>query len=405
MFRLALAGAGVVLLCAAAYFLQWTPASSWLPGVDLMPLLSAIALIVSLVAVAAALRALRHVARLRSDIHLLARSLDVALKDVASRTDKETATVGEMTTSVAREIDRLSERVTQGEESLADAQTDNVIPHPSARRNRGIAAAEPALAFPEASSVETAYRKALAAGAFDISLQPIVSVSRSTASGFEVFASLALDGGQHVDLRRPADPTARTEAASFERILLSSALQAGRKRLGPASAEMPLHVAISGAMLADSKELGAVLDLLQFYPDLAKSFVLSVPAAILDQPPHVQVLDMLGQKGVRFAAEGWDEAGDAADPFTIGGLSFLKISANRLLDRERARRKLAPALAIVERADAANVAIVATEVASDEDAISLIDLGIDLMSGPRFGGPRRLRPEDGGHRPGRLALI
>lgn len=370
-----------------------------------MPFFSAIALIVSLVAVAAALRAVRQVARLRSDIHLLARSIDVALKEVAARTDKETATIGEMTTSVAREIDRLSDRIAQREGTTAETQTDNVIPHPSARRNRGAFQTEQALVVPEAGTVEAAYRKAVAAGEFDISLQPIVAVSSSSASGFEVFACLALESGQRVDLRRSADPTARAEAASFERILLSSALHAGRRRLGPASADMPLHIAISDALLADAKELAAVLDMLQFYPDLAKSFVLSVPAAILDQPPYAQALDMLADKGVRFAAEGWDEASNAGDPFTISGVSFLKVSANRLLDRERARRKLAPASTIVERAIAAKVAIVATDVAGDDDAVSLIDLGVDLMSGPRFGGPRRLKAEDGATRPGRLALI
>jgi hypothetical protein len=36
--------------------------------------------------------------------------------------------------------------------------------------------------------------------------------------------------------------------------------------------------------------------------------------------------------------------------------------------------------------------------------VALLDLGIDLMSGPRFGGPKRLKPETGS-RPGRLALI
>ena len=48
--------------------------------------------------------------------------------------------------------------------------------------------------------------------------------------------------------------------------------------------------------------------------------------------------------------------------------------------------------------------IIAVNVANDEDAVSLIDLGIDLMAGPRFGGPRRLKA-DGGSRPGRLALL
>ena len=85
------------------------------------------------------------------------------------------------------------------------AHADNVVPHPSARRPR-VAAGLPdaATPAPDHSAVEAAYRKAVAAGEFDLSLQPIVSVSRSAATGFEVFANLPVEGGQRVDLRRPA---------------------------------------------------------------------------------------------------------------------------------------------------------------------------------------------------------
>ena len=100
---------------------------------------------------------------------------------------------------------------------------------------------------------------------------------------------------------------------------------------------MPLHVPVSEAILTDSKGLSAVLDMLQFYPDLARLLVLSIPAVSIGGR-HEQALDMLASKGVRFAAEGWDEAVDMADPLPAG-LSFLKVPANRLLDRERARRK------------------------------------------------------------------
>jgi cyclic-di-GMP phosphodiesterase TipF (flagellum assembly factor) len=406
MRRLAVAGLGIALLCAAAYFMPWSLVAPRLPEVDLMSLLlSAIALLISIVAAAAALRTARHTARLRSDLVMLARSVDAALSDVAARTDRETATVGEMTSSVAREIDRLSERVAQREDGAAQA-ADNVIPHPSTRRTRpGGSVAEQAHGAPDAAAVEAAYRKAVTAAEFDIALQPIVSVAHSVAAGFEVFASLPLDSGQRIDLRRPAGPAARADAATFERILLTTALQAGRKRLGTASVSMPLHIAVSEAILSDSKGLGVVLDMLQFYPELARSFVLSMPAALFSPGgDHRQALMMLAEKGVGFASEGWDEA-VAGEPIGPGGLAFVKVSANRLLDRERARRKLGPASLIVERAAAANVAIIATGVASDEDAVSLIDLGIDLMSGVRFGGPKRLKPEGGGSRPGRLALI
>jgi EAL domain-containing protein (putative c-di-GMP-specific phosphodiesterase class I) len=61
-----------------------------------------------------------------------------------------------------------------------------------------------------------------------------------------------------------------------------------------------------------------------------------------------------------------------------------------------------PAWSIVEQVNAAKATVVATGVSSDDDAVSLLDLGIDLMAGPRFGGPRRLKPEGGAQRAGRL---
>ena len=404
MLRLTAIAAGVVLLCAAAYVSGW---QSGMPaGLEwrLMFLVSVLALLVSLVAAVAAMRAAHQAQRLRRDIVLLARSVDAALKDVQARTDKEAASVGEMAASVARELDRLSERVAEPEPAGVSPPGDNVIPHPSARRGRaGTPAAEPSAALPDAGAVAAACRKAVAAGELDLALQPIVSVSRSAAAGFEVYASLPLDNGQRVDLRRLTDASGRTEAAAFERILLTSALQAGRRRLGTSGIATPLHVAASEALLSDGKVLGAVLDMLQFYPDLARTFVLSLPHAMLGAgSPQAQAVDLLAAKGVRFASEGWDEARDSAPTAAGRDLAFVKLSANRLLDRDRSRRKLMPAWSIVEQATAARATVIATGVASDDDAVSLMDLGIDLMAGPRFGGPRRLKPEGGGHRPARL---
>jgi EAL domain-containing protein (putative c-di-GMP-specific phosphodiesterase class I) len=119
---------------------------------------------------------------------------------------------------------------------------------------------------------------------------------------------------------------------------------------------------------------------------------------------HAQALGLLSAKGVRFAGEGWNETAEGAALIAVEGLDFIKIPANRLLDREKQRRRLAPASTILESAAANDVTIIAVDVANDEDAVSLIDLGIDLMAGPRFGGPKRLKHDDGS-RPGRLALL
>lgn len=405
MFRLVVAGiVGLAVLGAVIVVLPPSMISRLVPGVELVPFLAAVSLAVSLAAAALAWRALRHAARLKADILLLARSIDIALRDVVARTDKEAATLDEMTSAVSREIDRLSERIAARDGAVHSASSGNVVPYPSERRPRTMAAnADPPAAQPKA--LEAAYRSAIAAGEFDISLQPIVSVARGEAVGFEVFANLLLEDGQRIDVRRPAGPASPADAAAFERILLASALQAGRKRLGAASTHMPLHVALSEAILSGGKELDAIAEILRFYPDLARSFVISVPVGLLESPgKYRQALDMFAARSVRVAAEGRHEAANAKALSEMADVSFIKISANRLLDRERPRRRLAPTSTVLDEAGAANIAIIATDVATDEDAVTLLDLGVDLMSGPRFGGPKRFKP-DGAGRSGKLALI
>ena len=164
---------------------------------------------------------------------------------------------------------------------------------------------------PTRGAIAAACRKAVTRRA-DIALQPIVSVSRSAASGFEVFASLPAEGGERIELRRLAQALPGVESAVFERILATTALSAGRKRLGAASAAMPLHVAISDAILSDAREFAPLLDMLQYYPDLAGSIVLSIPSGLFGAAGvHAQALGLLSE-GVRFAGEGWDEAPTAA---------------------------------------------------------------------------------------------
>ena len=351
MVRLAVAAISVVLLCAAAYFAPWPWLLAFWPGSAAAPLFSTIALIVSLVAAAVAFRAMRNTRKLRDDLLLLARSIDVVLRQVAARTEKETATLSEMSAAVTREIARLAERIATRDDIAGTpaASADNVVPHPAARRPRAAPAIAEAVAEPDRGAIEAAYRKAVTSGEFDISLQPIVSVSRSAASGFEVFASLPVEGGERIELRRLAQALPGVESAMFERILATTALSAGRKRLGAASAAMPLHVAISDAILADAREFAPLLDMLQFYPDLAGSIVLSMPSGLFDAAGvHAQALGLLSAKGVRFAGEGWNETADGAASIGVEGLDFLKIPANRLLDREKQRRRLVPASTILE---------------------------------------------------------
>ena len=160
MFRLAAAGVGVVLLCAAAYFMPWPPLSPFFPGSTSCRCCRQSRSSFRSSRPPPRFRAVRHAAQAEDDILLLARSIDVALKDVAARTEKETATIGEMTTSVsARDrtgCRRGSPRATSRCRTPA-ANADNVVPHPSARRPRAAPPAAEHRQRPSASAVEAAY--------------------------------------------------------------------------------------------------------------------------------------------------------------------------------------------------------------------------------------------------------
>ena len=77
------------------------------------------------------------------------------------------------------------------------------------------------------------------------------------------------------------------------------------------------------------------------------------------------------------------------------GVNYVKLAADRLLDRPKARKGVPGGAMLLEMAMAAGIEVIATDVRSDEDAVSLIDMGIELMTGERLSGPRRLK-DDGG---------
>ena len=70
---------------------------------------------------------------------------------------------------------------------------------------------------------------------------------------------------------------------------------------------MPLHVAISEAILGSDAEIAPLLDMLQFYPDLAQASYCRFRSASSMPGAGTRRRWTAVGKGVRFAAEGWDE--------------------------------------------------------------------------------------------------
>jgi len=390
MVRLASVLIAVALAFAASSYLLATAIDNGVPVGDMLVMAAAAAIVLSAGAFCLALLAWWKTTVMQAQLRRLGKSIDISLRDFQSRSSRDAATINEMSEAVAQEIQTLSaereaDTVQDPEPTAPPRPPATVVQLVAPRRGRQ------AIEAGDGDAVERAFHKAVPDGGFELSLQPIVSISRSIAAGFEVFATLATDAGAEVHLRRAPEAAGLVDRTAFEHMLFETAVDAARRRVGAVSETMPLHVAVSDALLGDGGAFSRVVDLVDLYPALTKSIVLSVPAAVATL--HHQALGLVQERGVRIAIEGWQEPARAADRPAFGGAAFLKLSANRLLDREKSRRKLLPATILLEAAMADDVTVIATEVATDEDAVSLIDLGIDLMSGARFAGPKRLKGE------------
>jgi EAL domain-containing protein (putative c-di-GMP-specific phosphodiesterase class I) len=227
----------------------------------------------------------------------------------------------------------------------------------------------------------------------DLSLQPIIAAGRGEAGGFEVHFHVQPEEGKPVDIRRLQQTVADVDPAAFERLAVVSATEAARRGLGDISEKMPLHVAVSSALLDDGLEFATVLDIFKLHPALAKTVVISLPAELVESGRHSAALELLSGLDIRLAAEDWSSSRAELDKMKEAGVGVVKIAAARLLDRVKQRKGQPDGAALVETASDAGVDIIATGVESEEDAVSLIDMGVDLMTGERLAAPRRLKTD------------
>jgi EAL domain-containing protein (putative c-di-GMP-specific phosphodiesterase class I) len=346
---------------------------------------------VALIAIVVAIYAVRRAEAVRGDFQRFSRSVEMALNEVASRSSRDSATIGELNRMVADEIRGMADRRGAGNET-PDQRTDADAP---ARRPRPVRVEtrQTTEAAASGEAFDQALAEAVSGNALQISLQPIISVSRSAAVGFEVHAHVtAGDEQQTRDFRRLARPVTGLDQAVFEQALLREAIETGRRQLGSDSEKMPFHIAISEALLSNEIEMQNLAELTSRHRALAKSVVLSIAAAEFElHGSGRDNLDKLTMEGFRLAVEDWEGGANEAKAASQRGVAFVKIAADRLLGRQRSRRSGVSAHDMVEALHEAGIGIIATGVARDEDAVSLIDLGIDLMEGDRFSGPRLIK--------------
>jgi cyclic-di-GMP phosphodiesterase TipF (flagellum assembly factor) len=239
--------------------------------------------------------------------------------------------------------------------------------------------------------------QALADGRLDLALRPVVSLAQGAPVAFDAFAEF-IDGAEppfHLDRLQP--DAAPSDRSRFETLLLGCAIEATR-RVVAGAIDAPLHVRVSRAVLETADD-GAIARL-RAHPRAAHSIVLDLAASDLGTP--LAGLDALLDAGVGLCLDLAEARTPDLQGIRMAGARHVRLPASRLLGHTAARGTGPSGAEIAAAARDAGIAVIADDVANDDEALGLVDLGIDLMSGPRFSGPRRLRDMAGAH-PSRTA--
>lgn len=322
--------------------------------------------------------------RANAELTRLSRGLEAALTALDARAKSADAERLQLEERLRTEIDTLASR---GASAAVASLPAEVVPHPAISAKRRASRSD------SADTVEFALARALEDGELELSLEPIVSVSRNAGVAFDVHACLEVGGTMH-HIHRLSTAGRHVEPHVFEKALVLQAAEIARRRLGSKGDQLPLHCPVSEELLLNPKDCSEIAALVTIHPVLADQIVLSVPSSLLVPSTGAVAagIDTLASCGLGFAAEGWDKPAAGIRMLRDRGTVTLKLEADRLLDRLKARRGAASGAELVEAARADGLAIVARGIRSDEDAVELLDLGIDLMVGPRFAEPKRLRP-------------
>ena len=391
----------VLSATALAAVSAWTGVGiSALSNTDMPLILSLSGFAIALAAAIFSFVAATQARTARRDMVRLVNSFEMRLMELMSRSNRENAGLAELNALVEKELRGLAELVgersgdghaTPSQDTARAPSRSNVIPHPASL-------ARPAQPRGLDAPLEELLAHAVRENVLEVSLQPIISVADSVAVAFDVFAHIERDGAS-VDVARLAAPAAGVGVAEFERALITAAAETSLRKLGIAGERTPLHVPLSRALLDDAATFAATIDMFRVHPGLCRTLVLCFPAEVFASEALQGRLSQLTAASVPLAADGWADAFSPKGAFGQYGIEYLRLSTDRLLEREKPSRSVRPLESILETASDATVTVVATGVSTDEDAVNLIDLGIDLLTGERFSGPRRLKDNDRGPEP------
>lgn len=342
------------------------------------------------IAVTIAVAAWRRAADSETRLLSLARAFDQMR--ATSPAPSQTSDVAAIASVVEREVERLAARSkTESEAVPGDpAYPAGSYPTPDST----IPALEEHRHFGEPSAMRAGRQasalRAISDGRFEIALRPIVSLTRGTAVAFDAFAECG-DGHAHFHLARPGADVSTSNHARFEALLVARALEATRRVLA-GKTEAPIHVPVSRALLDEEAETTALLQRLRAHPAAARSIVFDLAAADLSASATMRDnVDAFLDVGVGLCIDLGDTPAPDFERFRKSGARQVRLPAYLLLGDTTTGTRAPSGPDIASAARDGGIDVIADRVANDDEALALVDLGIDVMSGPRFAPPRRLR--------------
>lgn len=234
--------------------------------------------------------------------------------------------------------------------------------------------------------------KALSEGRVEIHLQPVVSLPQRRTMGYAAMVRLRLDEDTLL-LPEQFQPVveARGFGPTLDALALTRALAIAR-HLGLKGGETFVSCAFSAETWRSPKALATLSRILEKYAEHAGRLVLDLPQTLFRtlEPSCLGLIGAMSANGVRFAL---DQLVDLRlDPVALSdrGVRFVKAPAD-LLSAETGH-DIAPADlgALLARA---SIALVAADVADDQTAAAMIELGVPLGQGQVFSPPRPVKPE------------
>lgn len=225
----------------------------------------------------------------------------------------------------------------------------------------------------------------------EVSLQPIVSVSRGQSVAFDILTRVDLPDLGQVHLKRIAIGGA-LDPVDFDMSMFLVAVDTARRRMGSVSERMRLHLSLSPDVLRHEEAVADICALVDLHPGIARSMVLSLPGTAARHPDLARAARALSDAGMALALDS-DGSTIHAD-HGLPPLQYVNVEAQVLI-------ALADTMDIGTLDDlwariwpGACPPIIALGVRTEETALRLIDLGVDLMAGDWFSPPRRMSRGD-----------